>query len=83
MMASGGGLSSQRRAVQDRIRERRELFRCRRSHLVQRINAWMGTPQSLVQAFLAGFLMDQARSLVPVAPMPLRFLPFWWLRGIL
>lgn len=83
MMPSRGSLSNQRRAVQDRITERRELFRCQRSRLVQRVDAWMGTPRSLVQAFLAGFLVEQARGLVPTAPTPLKFLPLWWLRGIL
>jgi hypothetical protein len=83
MTPSRGSLSNQRRAVQDRIHERRELFRSQRSHLAQRIDAWMGTPRSLVQAFLAGFLADQARALVPGAPIPWKVLPLWWMRGIL
>ena len=32
----------------------------------------MGTSRSLIQAFLAGFMIDQARPLLPVETSPLK-----------
>lgn len=38
------------------------------------VDTYLGTPKSLVHGFLAGFLLDQTRPLVPQGPSPLKLL---------
>ncbi|MCC5865718.1 MAG: hypothetical protein JJU31_11405 [Wenzhouxiangella sp.] len=66
------GLHRQRSALLERIEQRREQIHdlgqdCRRHG-----RAWARTPTALTQAFLAGFLLDQARPLLPHETSPLK-----------
>lgn len=66
------GLGREREAIVRRIDERRARIRDLGTECRQQGRAWLGTSRSLVQAFLAGFLVDQARPLLPGEASPLR-----------
>jgi hypothetical protein len=66
------GLKRQRRIIARRIASRRHRIRslggeCRRSS-----REWMGSSRALLQAFLAGFFVDQARPLLPSESSPVK-----------
>ena len=73
-------LSSRRRRVARRIQARKAAICARHEHLREKANEYLGTPQSLVHGFLAGFLMDQSRALVPNGPTPLSIALPWLIR---
>ncbi|GEM_PF-2861436 len=75
-------LTRKRRRIRQRIDDRSRQMAVHREAIRARSRAWMGTPQSVVQAFLAGFLLDQARPMVPDGPSPLKFLIPWIMREL-
>lgn len=76
------GLSRQRREIVDRIAGRRHSIGQRRNRLKRQVDAYLGTPRSVVHSFLAGFLMDQARPMVPDGPSPLKLILPWLVREL-
>lgn len=54
-------LHQQRRAAMGAVLQRHRVIQNRRAQVVQRLDQYLGTPQSLLQAFLVGFFVDQAR----------------------
>jgi len=66
------GLRRQRKAITRRIAARRQRIHGLGDQCRQSGREWMGTSRSLVQAFLAGFLVDQARPVLPGETSPLK-----------
>jgi hypothetical protein len=66
------GLRREREAITRRIALRQQRIRGLGQECRQHGREWMGTTRSLVQAFLAGFLVDQARPLLPGEASPLK-----------
>lgn len=66
------GLRREREAITRRIALRHARIRGLGQDCRQRGRDWMGTSRSLIQAFLAGFMIDQARPLLPVETSPLK-----------
>lgn len=70
-------LRAERGQVMARLEHRHELMRQRSERLREHTQAYLGTPRSLVHGFLAGFLLDQTRPMVPQGPSPLKVLLPW------
>ncbi len=66
------GLRREREAITRRIALRQQRIRGLGRECRQHGREWMGTSRSLVQAFLAGFLVDQTRPLLPGDASPLK-----------
>ncbi|MFU8830947.1 MAG: hypothetical protein ACNA7J_02215 [Wenzhouxiangella sp.] len=64
--------SKERDQVVDRIHRRQDSFRHHQQRLREGVDNYLGSPQSLVHAFLTGFLLDQTRAVVPAGPSPLK-----------
>lgn len=77
MIMQISSLSTQRTVVRRRIASRQQELQDHRRQLVCGARQYLGTPRSVVHAFLAGFLLDQSRAMVPEGPSPLKLLmPF-------
>lgn len=66
------GLKRERAVIGQRIQARKQRMQALGTDCRQHGREWMQTSRSLVQAFLAGFLVDQARPLLPSGTSPLR-----------
>ncbi len=72
MIGSLIGLRRERAAITRRIALRHQRIRGLGQECRQHGREWMGTSRALLQAFLAGFLVDQARPLLPFEASPLK-----------
>jgi len=70
------GLHRQRSALLERIGQRREQLYDLGQDCQRHGRAWARTPTALTQAFLAGFLFDQARPLLPHQTSPFKLAVF-------
>lgn len=66
------GLKRERRRITRRIAERRGRIHHLGLACRQHGRDWMHSSRALVQAFLAGFFVDQARTLVPGEASPVK-----------
>lgn len=70
------GLHQEKSALLERIRQRRGQLQNHGQDCRRHGQAWARTPTALTQAFLAGFLLDQARPLLPGQVSPLKLAVF-------
>lgn len=76
-------LSARRKRIRKRMDGHRMAFRQQRRQLTGDLSGYLGTPQSLLHAFLAGFFIDQARAAMPSkGPDPLKLMMPFLLRLI-
>jgi hypothetical protein len=66
------GLRAEREMLTQRIAARRLRMRGLGAECRQFGREWMGTSNALFQAFLAGFLVDQARPVLPGESSPVK-----------
>lgn len=66
-------LGRRRTEIQRRIVEHRQRMTTTGRRLAGRAEAYLGTPNALLQSFLAGFLIDQARPIL-AGRLQIRFL---------
>lgn len=66
------GLHRKRQQILADISQRRQRMTWLGRECHRHGRAWAKTPSALVQAFLAGFLLDQARPLLPGETSPLK-----------
>ncbi len=76
------GLGARRRRIRNRIVNRQLEINDHGRRLGECLAVWAGTPRSVVQGFLAGFLLDQARPMIAAGPSPLKFLLGWAYREL-
>ncbi|SDB52111.1 hypothetical protein SAMN05660653_02595 [Desulfonatronum thiosulfatophilum] len=73
-------LSKKRRMLREQIRARHGELNQSRQLLVEKTYQYLGTRRAVTQAFVAGYLVDQLRSLMPDKLMQLRVYLPWMMR---
>jgi hypothetical protein len=64
--------SKERDQVVQRFHQHQDDFRYHRKRLRAGVDNYLGSPRSLIHAFLTGFLLDQSRAVVPAGPSPFK-----------
>ena len=75
-------LSGKRLVLRQQIQARRKELDPSGQLLVGKTLQYLGTKQAFTQAFVAGYLVDQFRSMMPGGLMQLRFFLPWMLRHL-
>jgi hypothetical protein len=65
-------LHHQRNQALEKIRQRREHLGELRRTCLRHSKAWARTPRAPLQAFVAGFMLDQVRPLIPEQTSPVQ-----------